>query len=447
MALDSLTDAYLASPALAACFGAEATVVHMLTFEAALATAQAGLGLIPATAASAIEACCRTRPVDVAAVLRDTAASSTPAIPLVQQLTVAVAARDGAAAHYVHWGATSQDVMDTALMLAARDGLALLAERLALCMAALAELARRERDTLMVARTLAQHALPTTFGYKAALWLNALLDLAECGEAARARLPLQFGGAAGTLAAYGPVGPALRDALAAVLGLEARLPWHTDRAVVRELAALLAATCAAAGKIGHDLVLEMQSEVAELQEGGGATRGGSSAMPHKRNPVAAMAVTAVARRAPGLLATVFASFDHDHERASGAWHAEWLALHELFVAAGAALEQLAVALTGLEVRAAAMRAHLDAGGGRVMAEAASMALAPTLGRVAAQAVVKRALSRVGPTCSLAAALAAEPEVHDLAGALNLAQVLDPRGYLGAAGEFTDQVLARHARRP
>ncbi|MGE0860812.1 MAG: 3-carboxy-cis,cis-muconate cycloisomerase [Gammaproteobacteria bacterium] len=444
MALDSLTDTYLASPALAACFGAEATVAQMLAFEAALAAAQAGLGLIPAAAASAIEAGCRARPVDVAAVLRDTAASSTPAIPLVQQLTVAVAARDGAAAHYVHWGATSQDVMDTALMLAAREGLDLLGERLAQCMAALAELAHRERDTLMVARTLAQHALPTTFGYKAALWLNALLDLAERAKAARARLPLQFGGAAGTLAAYGQAGPALRDALAAALGLTARLPWHTDRTVVRELAALLAALCSAAGKIGHDLVLEMQSEVAELQEGGGVGRGGSSAMPHKRNPVAAMAVTAVARRAPGLLATVFASFDHDHERASGAWHAEWLAMRELFVAAGAALEQLAVALTGLEVRADVMRAHLDAGGGRVMAEAASMALAPALGRVAAQAVVKRALARVGADCSLATALAAEPEVRVLGDALDLARLLDPRAYLGAAREFTDQVLARHA---
>jgi len=441
-----LADGYLESTALAALFDAPATLTRMLEFEAALATVAGELALIPAGAAAAIAqaAAAPVTAAEVAAVTLGTVESSTPAIPMVELLIARVTALEPPAARYVHWGSTSQDVMDTTLMLQARDGLALIDHGIAQACARLAALTEQHRDTLMVARTLSQHAAPSVLGLKLAGWLDGLLSQRAQLARVRAALPLQCGGPVGTLAALGADGPALRAALAARLGLRAVVPWHTERSAVRELASLLGMAAAAAGKVGFDLILMAQTEVAEAAEAATPGRAGSSALPQKQNPVAAIGVCAGARRAPGLVATVLASFEHLHERAAGAWHAEWAALGELFVVTGAVAEQLERALTGLVIDAAAVRANLERTQGLIMAEAVAQALAPALGRAAAQALVGATARRArAEQRAFALVLAEQAEVIATLGAEGLARALDPGAYLGSAGVFIDEVLARH----
>ncbi len=439
---DGLSDDYLGSPDVAACFGAVASCAHMLAFEGALAEVQAELALIPQAAAETIVACAGTLRPDLARLREATVAASNPAIPLVAALTAAVAESDKGAARYVHWGATSQDVMDSALMLAARTAIEHLDARLRRLEHGLAALADAHRATPMVARTLGQQAGPTTFGLKVAGWLNGLVAAHERLNALYARLPLQCGGASGTLAAFGDDAAAVAELLAVRLGLAPSAPWHTERGIVRELAAAFADVCAAAGKPATDIVLAAQNEIGELAEAAAPGRGGSSAMPHKRNPVAAIAVVACARRAPGALATVYACFDHWHERAAGAWHAEAPALAELATLAGGALAQLERALDGLEIDTAAMRRHLEADLGLGMSEAVSMALAPALGRAAAQALVRQAVSRAREQQRpLGDVLAGMDSVGEHLDGAALARALDPLAYLGASARFIDQALA------
>ena len=443
--IDALSDDYLGSPEVASCFGAEASCAHMLAFEAALAEVQAELALIPQAAAETIVACAGTLQPDLAQLREATVAASNPATPLVAMLTAAVAASDKGAARYVHWGATSQDVMDSALMLAARTAIEHLDARLRRIEHALATLSDTHRATPMVARTLGQQSGPTTFGLKVAGWLNGLVAAHERLGALYARVPLQCGGASGTLAAFGDDAVAVAELLAARLGLAPRAPWHTERGIVRELAAAFADVCAAAGKPATDIVLAAQNEIGELAEAAAPARGGSPAMAHERNPVAAIAVVACARRAPGALATVYGSFDHWHERAAGAWHAEAPALAELATLAGGALAQLERALGGLEVDTAAMRRHLEADLGLGMSEAVSMALAPALGRAAAQALVRQAESSAREQQRpLGDVLGAMDRVGEHLDAAALARALDPLAFLGANAHFIDQALARAA---
>lgn len=444
--MDSLTDGYLESAAFARLFDARATLARMLEFEAALAAAEGALGLIPQQAAHIIVAACDARHFDIDALKLGAAASSTPAIAMVRQLTAIVADSDADAARYVHWGSTSQDVMDTALVLQMRAGLALLGDELAAVAETLVALIDRHRTTLMVARTLSQHALPTTFGLKLAGWLDGMSHARSQIARIAAGLPVQCGGPAGTLAALGADGTRLRDALAARLALVAATPWHTERSVVREAAAVLANLAASSGKVAFDLILMTQTEVGELAEARVPGRGDSSALPHKRNPVAAIGAYAGARRAAGLLATVFGSFDHMHERAAGAWHAEWSAVRELFVVTGAVVEQLHIALAGIEVDVGAMRAALSRSNGLIMAESVAHALAADLGRPAAQALVARAARAAGDSGRhLADILAGMPEVMTHLDVDGLRQALAPESYLGAADDFIAEALARHAR--
>jgi 3-carboxy-cis,cis-muconate cycloisomerase len=416
----------------------------MLDVEAALARAQARVGLVPAGAAEQIAAACRADRFDPAELGAAAAASGNPVVPLVAALRAAVPA---AAATHVHHGATSQDILDTAAMLVARRALAPLLADLTGAAEAAARLAAEHRGTLLAGRTLLQQALPVTFGLKAAGWLVGLDETAaRLAEVRRTRLAVQFGGAAGTLASLGDAGPAVVAALAAELELaEPVLPWHTVRARPAELAAALGAAAGVAGKIARDVILLAQTEVGEVSEAGGGDRGGSSTLPHKRNPIAAISALACAERTPGLVADLLAAMTQEHERAAGGWHAEWLPLADLLRATGSAAAWLADCLQRLRVDPARMRANLDRTGGLLLAERVAGALAGPLGKQAAQELVRAAgAEAVESGRSFAGVLADQPKVADHLDRAELARLLDPAGYLGSAGEFVDRALRAHA---
>ena len=442
--MDSLTDGYLNSHELANCFGAGATLEKMLVFEAALARTQAALGIIPDSAASIITATCDSRRFAIDELQLMTAESTNPAVGLVKLLRTEVASVDPAASGYVHWGSTSQDVVDTAGMLQCRDGIELLDQRVREVIESLVDLVRDHRRTPMVARTLSQHASPTTFGYKAAIWLQGMLDGHTRLRRLAEELPLQLGGGAETLAALGNRGIELRQAMAVALALRPRLPWHTDRTPVRELASSVGMLAASAGKIATDLLFMMQTDVAELREMSAAGRGESSTFPQKRNPVASIAVSASARRVPGFVATLFANFDHENERAAGAWQSEWLTIRDLFTTVGAALEQLGRALTGLEVDDRFMRENLDRTRGLVMTEAVVNRLATKLGRDKAQSLVKAAAAAATLDGSRLEQVLAENEtVLEHLGTEGLASIMDPMRYTGAIEELIDEVMQNY----
>jgi 3-carboxy-cis,cis-muconate cycloisomerase len=299
----------------------------------------------------------------------------------------------------------------------------------------------------MAGRTLLQHALPITFGQKAAGWMTGLDEAAaRLEEVRRTRLAAQLGGAAGTLASLGADGPAVLAFLAEDLGLaDPAMPWHTDRTRIADLAGALGTVAGAIGKAAGDVVLLAQTEVGEVREGV-AGRGGSSTLPHKRNPVAAVLARAGADQAPGLVATLLASMAQEHERAAGAWHAEWRPLSALLLSTGSAAVWLRDCLEHLEVDVATMRANLDLTGGLLLAERVTTALTPDLGRLAAHEIVESVSAEVSADRSFADALSGHPEVKEHLSAEQIAELLDPSGYLGSAETFVDRAVAAHARR-
>ncbi len=403
----------------------------MLDAEAALAGACADVGLVPRTAADEIAAACRAELYDAAALAADTRAAGNPALPLVRALTARLSP---AAAAHVHRGATSQDIIDTALSLTARRSVPGIAADLGRAADRCAVLAAEHRATPLAGRTLLQQAVPTTFGLKAAGWMTALDAAAAALTAADGRLAAQLGGAAGTLAALGDDGPAVAVAFAGRLGLVAPdLPWHTDRTGPASLATALGVATGACGKAGLDIVLLAQTEVGEAHEAGEG-RGGSSTMPHKHNPVAAVAAVAAARRAPGLVATMLAVMPQEHERAAGGWQAEWATMDALLAVAAEAASAIAESLERLVVDPARMSANLSLAGDLPLAEAATTQLTPALGRAAAHALVEDACRRaVAGGASLTDTLAVAGHVVDLT----------PEHYLGAAPALVDAAL--HAR--
>ncbi len=417
----------------------------MIMVEAALARAEASAGVIPPAAAAAIAAACRPDAFDIASLGRAAMASGNPAIPLVAALTGAL---DGPHAAFVHHGATSQDIIDTAFMLVARTALDLLLVDLEAAADAAALLADEHRATLMPGRTLLQQALPTTFGAKAAVWLSGL-DAAADGllVVRRTRLAVQLGGAAGTLAVMGDRGPAVTAALARELGLgEPAVPWHTERTRITQLAGALGTAAAAMAKPALDVILLAQTEVGEVHEGIPG-RGGSSTLPQKHNPVAAIAARATAAQAPGLVATLMAAAVGEHERAAGAWHAEWRPLSELMRFTGSAAAWLRDCLEHLVIDPARMWENLDHSGGVVLAERVASALAPALGRAAAGGILEEASRAVVATgLPLADVLAARPEVAGVLDRAALESLLEPRGYLGSAAAFVDRALEVHRAR-
>jgi 3-carboxy-cis,cis-muconate cycloisomerase len=425
------------------------TLQRMLDVEAALARALAAHRVIPRAAVAPIEAACDAARLDADALARDAALGGNLAIPLVRQLTARVKEADAEAAKYVHWGATSQDILDTGLVLQLRDTFDLLDPLLGEACASLAALARAHRATPMIGRTWLQQALPITLGLKFAQWLDALLRHRERLAALRTRvLALQFGGAAGTLASLreqaGPVARSLADDLRLDLP---DVPWHTQRDRIAETAACFGMLIGTLGKIARDVSLQMQTEVGELAEPAAAGKGGSSTMPHKRNPVGCAAVLTAAVRAPGLVATVFAGMVQEHERALGGWQAEWDALPELARLAGGALAQVAQLVAGLEIDPARLAANLDATRGLVLGEAVMLALGDAIGRLDAHHLVEQASREAlqsGRT--LHDVLAADPRVSAQLSPEALQRLFDPAYYVGAAHAFVDAVLARHAGR-
>ncbi|MFL6000096.1 MAG: 3-carboxy-cis,cis-muconate cycloisomerase [Streptomyces sp.] len=432
-----LAPGWTGSPAAAATADG-AYLQALLDAEAALTRAQAALGLAPPEAADAVTEAAHADRFDVRSLAERARGGGNPVIPLVADLTEAVGEEYGP---YVHRGATSQDILDTATMLVAARTLDLLLADLDRVQRALARLAAEHRDTAMPGRTLTQHAVPTTFGLKAAGWRSLVLDARDRIAAVRDSLPAQLGGAAGTLAAFTVYGTedtqALTAAFAAELGLRAPLlPWHTLRTPVADLAGCLAFTAGALGKIAADVLVLGRTEIAEVAEGGG---GGSSAMPHKANPVRCTLIAAAARRAPQLAATLYGSLAAEDERPAGAWHAEWEPLRDLLRLVGGAARDAAELTEGLRVNTGTMREHLDLTHGLIVSERLSAELAPVLGRARAKALLTELAKRTyAEGVSLGELLSQEPELKDV----DLDEPTDPARYTGSAGALTDRALER-----
>lgn len=428
-----------ASERVAALFAPREQVAMMLRVEAALAAAEADVGLVPTEAAAAIAAVCDVERFDVPTLERAALDAGNLAIPLVGALTHEVADE---ARGWMHFGATSQDLLDSATMLQAREAIDVLIDELRAIGRACADLARRHVATVMPARTLLQHATPTTFGLKAAHWLRSAADgIAGLGSV-EASLPVQLGGAAGTLAAVGEDGSALTERLAERLGLAAPdLPWHTDRAPVARLASEVAIVAGGAGKIALDVALLMQTEVGEVSEGG--TVGPSSAMPQKRNPVRAPAAIAAARLAAAAAGVVLQAIPQEHERGLGSWHAEREALPDVFRHGAKAIEHTRAIVEGLEVDTARMRANLDLGGGTALSEALVAALVPHVGRDEAYGLVRSACERVvREAIPLREAAARDETIESILGPEAIDAALDPTAYLGSARRFVEAALER-----
>ncbi|GAA3777073.1 3-carboxy-cis,cis-muconate cycloisomerase [Streptomyces chiangmaiensis] len=410
----------------------------MLDAEVALTRAQASCGLAPEAAATAVAEAARTDRFDVRSLARRARADGNPVIPLVADLTKAVGTPYGP---YVHRGATSQDILDTATMLVGVRTLDPVLADLERTQTALARLAAHHRDTVMPGRTLTQHAVPTTFGLKAAGWRSLVLDARDRVRAVRDGLPAQLGGAAGTLAAftaYGADDPrALTAAYAQELGLaEPALPWHSLRTPIADLAGALAFTAGALGKLAADVLTLSRTEIAEVGEG---TGGGSSAMPHKANPVRATLVAAAARRAPQLAATLYGSLTAEDERPAGAWHAEWEPLRDLLRLVGGAARDGAELADGLRVNAETMREHLALTHGLIVSERLAAKLAPLLGHGRAKELLIEAARRAHTEGQkFAQLLTEETGLKEL----DLEGLTDPAQYTGSAATLTDRALER-----
>ncbi len=452
----TLNDTYSTTPDMAAAMADGALLRHMATFEGALAAAQADAGLIPRPVAETIAAVAATLEFDEQALFSEALKGGTLAIPFVKLLTGAVRAIRPDAAPSVHFGATSQDVIDSALVLQLGDALVLIDAQMTRLADAAAALARAHATTAMLGRTLLQPATPITFGLKAAQWMLAISESRTRLRAqAGAALVAQLGGAAGTLGSLGTYGAATAQALAHRLAAlnaypparaQARigvpLPWHTRRGALLALASELAIATGAAGKIARDVALMMQFELGETFEPAEAGRGGSSAMPHKRNPVRCMLTVAAALRTPGLVATLLSGMAQEHERSLGGWQSEWGALPELVKLCAGALANMADTLAGLNVDADRMRANFDALHGLPMTEMLSLALAPHLGRAEAFALVEKAARDVGATGrSLSDVVKADAAASVLTGD-EIDRILDPLNALGATQAFIESALAQ-----
>jgi 3-carboxy-cis,cis-muconate cycloisomerase len=433
------------TPAMRAIFTDEATVARYVEVEVALAVAEARAGVIPKKAAAEIRRLARADAIDLSKLKAETDLVGYPIVGVVHQL----AKQCGEAGRYVHWGATTQDIMDSATVLQVKAALALIAEDLAALETALAALADKHRGTVMAGRTHLQHALPVTFGYKAAVWLGMITRHRQRLSELEPRVLVgQFAGAAGTLASLGDKGLAVHDALMDELGLgRPDAPWHVARDNIAEVGAFLGLVTGTLAKIATDVMLLMQTEVGEVFEPFMQGRGSSSTMPQKRNPISCefiVAAAKVVRQQAGLMLDAMTA---DHERATGPWQLEWVALPEAFIASSGALRQARFMLEGLIVDANRMRRNLDLTGGLIVAEAVMMALAKHVGRGDAHDLVYGACrAALDKGSTLLEELKHRPAVTRHVDAKRLAELTDPVNYLGSAPAMVDRMLAARTSR-
>jgi 3-carboxy-cis,cis-muconate cycloisomerase len=439
----ALLDSLFRSPAIAASFTDAARIQGMLDFEAALARAEAASGIIPVAAAAGIAAKCREEFIDFAALQKNAANAGNLAIPLIHQLTALVAKEDAEAAGFVHWGATSQDAIDTGFVLQLRPALAAMQHELRQLCERLATLANEHRATAMVGRTWLQHAVPTTFGAKVAGWLDALVRHLDRIEHLQERaLVLQFGGAVGTLAALGDRGEKVAAALAKELALSLPdIPWHGHRDRFAEVATCMGLLAGTLGKIARDVSLHTQTEIDELRENSAGGRGGSSSMPHKRNPVNCAVILANTTRVPGLVSTILAAMVQEDERGLGGWQAEWETLPEIIGLAGGALHHLHAAIAGLEVNRERMRENLEATRGLIYAEAVTIRLAERVGKQQARQAIEAACQQAAREREhLRDVLLATPAILKYLPEDAIHELFDPDRYFGSSSSMIDKVL-------
>lgn len=439
-----LLDPLFTTDAMRQLFSDRRQLQCMLDFEAALARALAAAGVAPHSAIAPIASQCRADLFDLESLARAAALSGNVVIPTVKALTELVAKSDAHAAAFVHYGATSQDVVDTGLVLQLREAFDLLDSDLARICASLAAIAASHQTTLVAGRTWLQQGPPVTFGLKLAGWLAALERHRErLAHARKQMLVLQFGGAVGTLAALGDRGLEVAAALARELHLEVpELPWHSHRDRLAEAAACLGLLVGSLGKVARDISLMSQTEIDEVVEPSGPGRGGSSTMPHKRNPVSSAVILAAALRVPALVSVMLTSLVQEHERGLGGWHAEWETLPEIFRLAGGALAHMKHLVDGLEIHPGRMQENLRRTHGLVLAESVAFALRERIGREKSHKIVEEAARRaVQEGSDFAEVLLSYPDVSSHLSRAELSRLLDPANYLGAAVEMTEKVLS------
>lgn len=444
---NQLFDAYFTARDMREVFCDQGRVQAMLDFEAALARAEARVGLIPQSAVAPISAACQAGHYDFAALGEAIAVAGNSAIPLVKALGKQIASHHAEAERYVHLGATSQDVMDSGLVLQLRQALELIENDLAQLGQILADQAQRYAATPLAGRTWLQHATPVTLGMKIAGWLGAVTRSRQRLVELKPRLlVLQFGGASGTLAALGDQAMPIAQALAEELQLTLPdQPWHTQRDRVVEFGAVLGLIAGSLGKLGRDISLLMQTEAGEVFEPSAPGKGGSSTMPHKRNPVGAAVLIGAATRVPGLLSTLFSAMPQEHERSLGLWHAEWETLPDICCLVSGSLQQALLVAQGLEVDAERMARNLDLTQGLVLAEAVSIVLAQRVGRDTAHHLLEQCCKRaVAEQRHLRAVLGDEPQVTAELTAAELDHLLDPAHYLGQAKTWVERAVAEHS---
>ena len=441
--MESLFESLFYKAEVNALFRTEAYLSAMLRFEAALAQAQAEQEMIPKAAAESIIRCCTLDYLDIPNLIPAIGLAGNPNIPLVKQLTAAVRKFDPEAAKYVHLGATSQDVIDTALILQVKAALILIQKDLEQLLNQLHQLAETHRHSIMAGRSFLQHARPITFGFKVATWMDGLIRSAQrVDQVFQDNLVLQFGGAVGTLAGFGDKALPVAHTLAQKLDLAfPPISWHTQRDRLVEVASTLGILTGNLGKIAKDISLLMQTEVAEVFEPSGAGKGGSSTMPHKRNPVGCVAILAAAQRSAALIATLFQSLPQDHERATGLWHAEWLPLIELCKIAAGALQQALNMTNGLEVDTQRMLQNLELTNGLIYAENLSLALAEKMGKAAAHEHVEGLCKQVVSTQTHLKILAtADPIIGKYLSSTSIQPLFDPNNAIGDCDRLIDAVL-------
>ncbi|MGE0061189.1 MAG: 3-carboxy-cis,cis-muconate cycloisomerase [Xanthobacteraceae bacterium] len=427
--------------AMRAVWSDENRIQKYLDFEAALAKAQGRLGMIPKDAAAEIVRHCDAKKIDIAKLKAGTDKAGSPIIPLVKQLVALC--RDGHG-EWCHWGATTQDVTDTATVLQMREALDLVAQDIGAISGALAALAKKHRDTPMIGRSKLQQAVPITFGYKMATVLGAFERHKERLAQLKPRaLTGEFGGAAGTLSSLGKDGLKVQAEMMKELKLrQPDISWHTIRDRVAEVGCFLGLVTGTCGKLALDVMLMMQTEVQEVAEPTGDGRGSSSTMPQKRNPVSSVLITTQTAMVKHHVAALLEAQIEDHERSAGRWEIEWIALPEIFLLSAGALSHTRALTGGLQVNAKRMRRNIDITNGLVMAEAVMMGLGPKMGRDRAHDVVYDVVSEVVKTGRpLIDLLAENAEIKKHAGRKALEKLTDPANYLGVAGKMVDRVLA------